>query len=255
MGASRLFAGRSQQLLERPLAWPASTVHLRRVDSTQRLARRYAEALAKDDELPLPTLFIAFEQTTGRGRLGNRWASPAGEGLYASWLIDLPLVTTVLPLRVGASLAAGLSGISPSPVGLKWPNDLWIDGRKVGGILIETFSGAAGKTLAAIGLGLNLSLKEAAAGEYRATSMRGVSWMDALTTCSRAVQAVVEAPETPDLDSIERLLIHRRGEALRFRSGGRRIEGSYEGLDELGRIRVGVEGGVESFASGEVIEE
>ena len=184
----QLFADRAGALLTRVLAWPESVVHLRRVDSTQRLARRFAELLAKDDEIPLPTLFTAFEQTAGRGRLGNRWTSPAGEGVYSTWLIELPAMTAALPLRVGASLATALSGISPRPVRMKWPNDLWVDGAKVGGVLIETFLGGQGKTLAAVGLGLNLGLTAAEAIELRASSIYGLSWIGGQTMISRTVQ-------------------------------------------------------------------
>jgi BirA family biotin operon repressor/biotin-[acetyl-CoA-carboxylase] ligase len=249
-----LFAARSGLLDQAAIAWPESFVHLRRVDSTQRLARRFADALATDDEAPRATAFVAFEQTAGKGRLGNRWASPAGRGLYASWLAPLDATSALLPLRVGARLAAAFAGFSHAPVRLKWPNDLLLEGRKTGGILISTFRGGAATTLAAIGLGLNLDDVDDAP-DLRAGRIAGLAWIDALRVASAAVREALEDRGEADLDAIERLLVHRRGETLRFRSGDRRVEGSYEGLDEQGRIRVGSGGRVESFASGEVIEE
>jgi BirA family biotin operon repressor/biotin-[acetyl-CoA-carboxylase] ligase len=249
-----LFGARSAALDAAAPAWPESFVHLRRVDSTQRLARRFADALAQDDEKPRPAAFVAFEQTAGKGRLGNRWASPAGRGLYVSWLAPLDAATALLPLRVGARLAGALAGFSHVPVRLKWPNDLLLEGRKAGGILISTFRGGGGATLAAIGLGLNLDEVEDVA-DLRAGRIAGLSWIDALRVASTAIHDALGDRGEAELEAIERLLVHRRGETLRFRSGERRIEGSYEGLDDQGRIRVGVGGRVESFASGEVIEE
>jgi BirA family biotin operon repressor/biotin-[acetyl-CoA-carboxylase] ligase len=96
-------------------------------------------------DLPLGSVVVADSQTAGRGRLGRRWQSPPGAGLAASFVV------APNPL---ASLAAGVAAAEacgPS-VRLKWPNDLLLEGRKLGGILVE---GRPGRML--IGIGVNLS--------------------------------------------------------------------------------------------------
>lgn len=111
-----------------------------------------------------PCLLVAENQTGGRGRLGRNWQSAPGASLTFS--LSLPIARadwSGLSLVVGLALADALdprSGTTPPRIGLKWPNDLWLmdgpaQGRKLGGILIETV--AAGRTrLAVIGIGLNV---------------------------------------------------------------------------------------------------
>lgn len=108
------------------------------------------------------TLVVALEQTAGRGQRGRRWLSPPG-GLYASFLVrpELePRSAPALTLAVGVALAEALSTLCPVPLGIKWPNDLWVAqgphrGKKVAGILVEA---SLGEKLehAVIGIGVNL---------------------------------------------------------------------------------------------------
>jgi BirA family biotin operon repressor/biotin-[acetyl-CoA-carboxylase] ligase len=109
-----------------------------------------------------PVLLVAERQTAGRGRLGRDWASAAGDSLTFS--LGLPLAPqdwSGLSLAVGVSLAESLD----PRVQLKWPNDLWLADRKLGGILIETASFGeeqpAGR-YAVVGVGINIAQREAA---------------------------------------------------------------------------------------------
>jgi BirA family transcriptional regulator, biotin operon repressor / biotin---[acetyl-CoA-carboxylase] ligase len=90
------------------------------VPSTQDVAR----------PLPVGTVVVAEHQTAGRGRLGRQWEAPPGSALLASW---------VMPFHELAPLAAGVASAQAcgTTVRLKWPNDLLLDGRKLGGILVE----------------------------------------------------------------------------------------------------------------------
>src|SRR5260370_37989666 len=110
-------------------------VHLESVGSTQDVARG----------MPIGSVVIADYQTHGRGRLSHRWDSPAGCAL---------LVSFVLKPNPLLSLAAGIAAAEACGRGvrLKWPNDLLLDGRKVGGILVEASPSQAG-----CGIGVNLS--------------------------------------------------------------------------------------------------
>lgn len=114
-----------------------------------------------------PTLLIAEAQTAGRGRLGRPWVS--GTSVDGSSPTGLQALTFSLGLCLapqdwsGLSLAVGVSvarSLHPA-LQLKWPNDLWLDGRKLGGILIET-AALAGQRCAVIGVGINLQPPDAA---------------------------------------------------------------------------------------------
>jgi len=104
------------------------------------------------------TLVIADRQTAGRGRGGNKWTSPAGSGLWIT-IIERPVDASgmdVLSLRVGLLAARALDRFSADPVRLKWPNDLYVDGRKLGGILIEARWQEGRLEWVAVGVGVNV---------------------------------------------------------------------------------------------------
>jgi BirA family biotin operon repressor/biotin-[acetyl-CoA-carboxylase] ligase len=134
---------------------PGFTVEvLPEIDSTNTELMRRARAGRLE-----PVLLVAERQTAGRGRLGRGWASDPGSSLTFS--LGLPLAPADwagLSLAVGVALAESLH----RRVRLKWPNDLWVGDRKLGGILIETAStGAAAARYAVIGVGLNLAPRAA----------------------------------------------------------------------------------------------
>ena len=120
------------------------------IDSTNTELMRRARAGQTD-----AVLLVAESQSAGRGRLGRQWVSQRGDSLTFS--LGLPIAPkdwSGLSLAVGLSLAESLH----PQVGLKWPNDLWIEGHKLGGIVIE-----AGSTLAASSrksLGMTISVAE-----------------------------------------------------------------------------------------------
>lgn len=137
---------------------PGFTVEvLPSIDSTSsELMRRARNGLME------PVLLTAEQQTAGRGRLGKGWHSKPGQSLTFS--IALPLAPSSwsgLSLAVGVSLAQSLH----PEVRLKWPNDLWLQQRKLGGILVETAShgdAAQGQRMVVIGVGINIARPEAA---------------------------------------------------------------------------------------------
>ena len=127
------------------------------IPSTNTIAKELAQNGA-----PHGTAVIAANQLEGRGRLGKSWHSVAGKGLYCSIIVrpklspqDFPKLTLVAGLGV-AQAVESLSGKIPQ---LKWPNDIFMDGKKCGGILTESSSlnGVENQRFAVIGIGLNLS--------------------------------------------------------------------------------------------------
>ena len=134
---------------------PAFTVEvLPLLDSTNSELMRRGRAGLTD-----PSLLVAEQQTAGRGRLGRHWHSLAGDSLtFSMGLMLAPSDWSGLSLAVGVCLADALH----PRIRLKWPNDLWLDDRKLGGILIETASSgdaapaAQVARYAVIGVGINI---------------------------------------------------------------------------------------------------
>lgn len=130
---------------------PGFTVEvLPQIDSSNTELMRRARAGRTE-----PVLLVAESQTAGRGRLGRGWASAPGDSLTFSLGLSLaPADWAGLSLAVGVAIAEQLHPL----VRLKWPNDLWVEGRKLAGILIETASTSAQSSprYAVIGAGINL---------------------------------------------------------------------------------------------------
>ena len=118
------------------------------------------EALARAGE-PEGIVVVADEQTAGRGRSGRRWSAPTGSSLLCSILLRPPVPPdrlAVLPLVVGVAAAEAIDAVAGVACRLKWPNDVWIDGRKVAGVLVTARTGAAGLEHSVVGVGINVNV-------------------------------------------------------------------------------------------------
>jgi BirA family biotin operon repressor/biotin-[acetyl-CoA-carboxylase] ligase len=132
--------------------------HLETLDSTNNLAKELAARGA-----PEGTVVVAEAQTGGRGRLGREWDSPPGLGLYVSLVLrpmlppmDLPQLTLTTAVAVARAVRR-VAGVAP---GIKWPNDLLLNGKKLGGILTEMESESDRIRHVVVGLGLNVNNPE-----------------------------------------------------------------------------------------------
>lgn len=135
--------GSGHRRIGMPMVW------IGEVESTNDVARWMATA-----GVPEGAVVVAERQTRGRGRRGRAWASPAG-GLWCSILLR-PAGQPAwgrLSLAVGVAAAEAIEAATGLPVGLHWPNDLIVDGRKVGGVLIEAHAGAV-----VVGIGINANV-------------------------------------------------------------------------------------------------
>ena len=126
--------------------------HFRVTDSTNTRARELAWAGA-----PGGTVVTAREQTAGRGRVGRVWTAPEGKALlYSAILRPLDQRHLLLPLSVPLAVCAAAEALRPgAKCMVKWPNDVWLDGSKLAGILIEA---RPQDGWAVIGIGLNLTI-------------------------------------------------------------------------------------------------
>jgi BirA family transcriptional regulator, biotin operon repressor / biotin---[acetyl-CoA-carboxylase] ligase len=111
-------------------------------------------------DVPPGTLVLAEHQSAGRGRRGRAWISPFGVNLYfsLSWRYQVgPAALGGLSLALGVALAECLLRHAPT-VMLKWPNDLWVEGRKLGGVLVDVSGDAQGPCGVVAGIGINVNM-------------------------------------------------------------------------------------------------
>jgi BirA family biotin operon repressor/biotin-[acetyl-CoA-carboxylase] ligase len=108
---------------------------------------------------PHGSVYFADEQRAGRGRGDHAWQSAAGDGLYVSVLLRLPIPALrlpLLPLAAGLAAAEAIRAVAGLDVDLRWPNDLLIGERKAGGILVESKIENGAAAFAVVGIGINV---------------------------------------------------------------------------------------------------
>jgi BirA family biotin operon repressor/biotin-[acetyl-CoA-carboxylase] ligase len=110
---------------------------------------------------PEGTLVIADQQTAGKGRLDREWLAPPGTSLLLSLLFRPDLAPNQAPrltMICSLAMAEAIEGLTGLPVGLKWPNDVFVRGKKVGGILTEAGTTGGHLDYVVVGMGLNVNL-------------------------------------------------------------------------------------------------
>jgi BirA family biotin operon repressor/biotin-[acetyl-CoA-carboxylase] ligase len=227
-------------------------VHLRATDSTNERARALAAAGA-----PHGTLVTADEQSAGRGRQGRTWTAAPGEALLMSLVVrGLERRDALLPLAAAVAVCEACERTAGVGCAIKWPNDVWIEGRKVAGILIE---GRPQEGWAVVGIGLNVTtrsfppeLAETAtsralcAGSDPAHS-RNTSRDQVLAALLEALDALLAAP-ADDVLGRWRSRDALRGAPVAW-SGGR---GMAAGITDAGALRVETDAGTVELDAGEV---
>lgn len=238
----------------RPERAPENLVLLPVVDSTNRLARSIVREYETEEQPLPPLLILALEQSGGRGRQGRTWTSPAGKGVYATRVLTVQgaAVLQTLPLLVGIGLCRALD---PLPCRLKWPNDLLVEGKKIGGILIEAMVRAEGESRALIGFGVNIEQEPEEMPET-ATSVRQLGGSGSLEELTWKLVGGLER-ELEHLGDLayaaaayRELSVHRPGDRITCRVGEETVEGAFVEIDDLGRLVL--DSGMR-LSSGEVI--
>jgi BirA family biotin operon repressor/biotin-[acetyl-CoA-carboxylase] ligase len=219
---------------------------------------------------PDGTLVVADSQSAGRGRLEGRiWHSPPGTGLYFSLVLRPRLAPADFPkltLAAGLALCKALENHAQCQSGLKWPNDLFLHGKKCGGILTETQAVAgAGQTAVVIGIGLNVNTPaEAFAGKLRAKATSLLA-----ETCAAHERGALLAAILAELDLVVDRLeqgdfpgilaewrqrdIHAGQQVSWLNTQGRIITGTSLGPDEEGFLHLrDTQGQVHSVISGDI---
>ena len=129
--------------------------HFFKTDSTNRVAMELGHAGE-----PEGAVVLAEEQTKGRGRMGHTWQSERAVGIYVTLLLRpklAPVQAPLLTMMAGLSAQTAVQAVTGLAVDLKWPNDLMIHGKKVGGILTEMHAEPAQIRFVIVGIGLNVN--------------------------------------------------------------------------------------------------
>jgi len=208
---------------------------------------------------------LAEYQSHGRGRRGNKWLSPLASGITFSvgWRFDIvPRTLSLLSLYMGVAMARALHAEKITNVGLKWPNDVVVMNKKIGGILLEVRGEASGPVDVVIGIGMNYELAE----EFNSNIDQAVT-----DICSHTEQRlsrnnlvatllsnVFEILEGLSRDQSSNLLNEWRAldcyaeQRVKLFLPNEEIEGVLKGVDDQGLLLMSVGGEVKRYTSGEI---
>lgn len=211
---------------------------------------------------------FAESQTAGKGRRGREWVSPFGSNIYLSIAWQFPqggaAALAGLSLAVGVAVIRALKELQIDDVGLKWPNDIYHQGKKLGGILIEISGESDGICNAVIGVGLNVFLAESKAQSITQawTDISQIIGQDSLSRnvlAGRLLNHLLPVIAEFEGQGIQAYLDEWRGyDCLKGLSatlfvGQQSIEGTVMGVNEQGLLLLKRDDGtIQAFASGEV---
>ncbi len=230
------------------------------LDSTSNWLRERARAGA-----PSGSICLAEMQYGGRGRHGRHWVSPFAANLYLSmlWRTEAgPESLGGLSLVAGIGLLRALRGMGIQQAGLKWPNDVLVDGAKLAGILIDVTGEVGGEAAVVLGIGINVDMPPASAGgiDQRWTDLCSLAGTEALSR-NRLAAALLDAL-FPALDEFESGGLGRfmdewreydvlHGQAIDLLLPDRIVSGRACGIDAGGALLVDTAAGRKRFAAGE----
>jgi BirA family transcriptional regulator, biotin operon repressor / biotin---[acetyl-CoA-carboxylase] ligase len=241
-------------MTQTPVIW------LDEIDSTN----TYAAQLFDRGETGGPVWVAAKRQLAGRGRRSRSWVTVEGN-LFASYVAQRPALPPGTPLHL-LSLATGLAlclaaecVVGDARVGMKWPNDLLVDGAKAAGILLEAGTGPCGDWIV-IGCGVNLyaapEIKGRALGVVRADRQPAVAPVLFLSALDQTLQQTMSSLEHDGLDGLKALWSrfgHRIGERLVADLGQSKVAGAFQGLGPRGELLLTLDDGtVHTITSGDV---
>ncbi|WP_421239362.1 bifunctional biotin--[acetyl-CoA-carboxylase] ligase/biotin operon repressor BirA [Aeromonas enteropelogenes] len=208
---------------------------------------------------------LAECQTAGRGRRGKPWISPFGCQLILSmyWRLEQGMAAAMgLSLAVGVAVVEALESLGYQGVELKWPNDLYYQGRKLAGILVEMSGSAGASCHLVIGVGLNLAMpaREGERIDQAWAELRHINpeLVDRNQLAARVIERLQIAMQTFEqrglgsfVDAWNRL-DHFAGRPVRLLMGDQEVRGIARGIDDRGALRLETEEGIKFYLGGEI---
>lgn len=237
-----------------PAHW---SVHLYdEIDSTNAEALRLVAS-----ETPAPFLVLAERQSAGRGRRGRAWSSPFAQNIYYSLVLRVDggmRQLEGLSLVVGLAVRQALLGVGVQ-AGLKWPNDVLVENRKVAGILLELVGDPADVCHVVLGIGINVNMQHAEIDQaWTSLRLEGGQQVDRnalVASLSDSLQDYLErhrAHGFADLQAEWEKAHLWQGRAVSLVAGSSSTEGTVLGIDRQGALRLSVDGIEKSFSGGEL---
>jgi BirA family biotin operon repressor/biotin-[acetyl-CoA-carboxylase] ligase len=207
-------------------------------------------------------VLVAEHQTSGRGRLGRQWVTPARSSLTVSFLLEPGDVSADrwpwLPLLTGIAAAAAVRRVTGVEVALKWPNDVLADGQKLGGILLERVD-RDGAAAAVVGIGINCAQTTEELPVPQATSLSIVTGapVDRTALLAALIDELAarydEWRSGADLRAAYLELCRTPGQQVRVAVPSGEVVGEAVDVDESGRLVVRTESGEEHLGAGDVV--
>ena len=212
---------------------------------------------------PAGFVVAASRQTAGRGRQGRAWESPPGRGLYVSILLRPELraaETSRLPILASVAAVDAVEAVTGTRPQIKWPNDLLLRGRKLGGLLIETEMAGARVAFAVLGIGINVrhaegdfspEVRALATSLYLATGQLHRR-ADVLVALLQALERRLERPfdEAREAWTASSLTL---GQRVELNTGRGRKLGQAMGLDDSGALLLRADSGeIEAISAGDM---
>ena len=208
---------------------------------------------------------LAEYQTLGRGRRGNPWVSPFGSGISLSiaWHFEQPLESlTCLSLAVGSAVIKVLAKMGFEGIGLKWQNDIFFQGKKLGGLLIEIKGETAGPCDVVIGLGLNFAFPLDFKGNIEQPWTDLVSIKDSTPSrnhiAAELISEIMLLLKSYANINIEDIINEwqqydcMRGKKARLKIQGKKIHGLVVGIDNDGALLMSVDNRIQKYTAGEI---
>lgn len=225
-------------------------------------------ALRPNPPLGESEVMLAEFQTAGRGRRGRQWIAPPGGAicLSLSWTFrQMPRDAGALSLAIGVCVLRALQARGVEQVQLKWPNDILVRNRKLGGILIELRAESAGPAYVVVGIGLNVALGKAlleriAALGLPAADLASVSGgpVSRNAVAAALIGSCIEGLRQFEQEGLRPFVDEwgvadaLRGHAVEVKGAGQGVRGIARGIDISGALLVDTHDGVEKILSGEV---
>lgn len=215
-------------------------------------------------ELTSGDICIAEYQSAGRGRRGRSWVSPYGCHLYCSmyWKLEQGMSqASGLSLVVACSLVKVLQSCGIEDLGVKWPNDIYLNNKKLAGVLIEMSGQADSECHLVVGIGINISMSQSQGDKI------GQAWSDlsAHPSCPSKTDLAIALQKQlqQDFSTFEQLGLTAFlprwqevdvffGKQVKLLMGDNQIEGICKGVDESGAILLETDNGIKAFVGGEI---
>lgn len=231
-----------------------NSIHVESVDSTN----SYASEMLRQIELSEGSIIYSFEQLNGRGQRGNSWESEPNKNvalslvLYPKFLaVDQQFLLTKITSLAVADLMAELleDSINPKKISIKWPNDIYVNDKKIAGILIENNLRETIIQSSVIGVGINvnqLSFSIKTATSLALLGGKEIKLMMVLERVCEFFEARYLQLKSNKLESIDNAYLKRLykcNEWANYKSGETTFEGKIEGVSKIGKLQMEMKSG------------